>query len=97
MRRMMGYENYYHHGGGIPHNAIKSGLNVLTDYRLEDANEMMTSENWTRAMFVRDPKERALSAFCEWIFWFSAHCEVVVPLMHLTNACVTKNDSTLET
>ena len=61
----MGFENYHHHGGCIPHNAILSGLKVLTDYSLEEANGMLTSEEWTRAMFVRDPKERALSAFCK--------------------------------
>ncbi|KAL7552814.1 hypothetical protein ACHAWF_018766 [Thalassiosira exigua] len=66
MRRMTGHDDYYYHGGGIPHIANVSGLTVLTDYSLEEANEMMTSDEWTRAMFVRDPKERCLSGYLMW-------------------------------
>ena len=65
MRRMMGYPNYRYHGGGIPHQSPKNGLKVLSNYTLEVANNMLTNDKWTRAMFVRDPKERALSAYCE--------------------------------
>ena len=56
LRRMTGHDDYWRHGHGIPHNKFLSGLKVLTDYSLEEANEMITSDEWTRAMFVRDPK-----------------------------------------
>ena len=66
LRRMMGFDNYAYHGGGIPHIYPKNGLTPLHKFPLEKANEMMTSDEWTRAMFMRDPKERALSGFLMW-------------------------------
>ncbi len=39
------------------------GLKRLRTFKLQDVQEMMTSEEWTRATFVREPKERILSAF----------------------------------
>lgn len=65
LRRMMGYTNYDYQGEGIPHVSPQNGLSYITDYDLEDATHMMMGGDWTRAMFVRDPKERALSAFCK--------------------------------
>lgn len=53
---MMGHENYLVHGRGMPHAYPKNGLRYLTHYGLREANEMMTGDGWTRAMFVRDPK-----------------------------------------
>eukprot|EP00804_Cyclotella_cryptica_P026537 CCRYP_015381-RA/>CCRYP_015381-RA protein AED:0.03 eAED:0.03 QI:83/1/1/1/1/1/2/889/212 len=61
MRRMMGHDDYDFHGGGIPHVFPKNGLRYLHQYSLEEAREMLVSDEWVRAMFVRDPKERALS------------------------------------
>ncbi|KAL7516409.1 hypothetical protein ACHAWX_001430 [Stephanocyclus meneghinianus] len=66
MRRMMGYADYDFHGGGIPHVFPKNGLRYLHQYTLEEAQHMMVSDEWVRAMFVRDPKERALSGFLMW-------------------------------
>ncbi|KAL7526682.1 hypothetical protein ACHAWF_001875 [Thalassiosira exigua] len=67
MRRMMGYEEDYHVNtwgkDALPHHWPTNGLNYTAHYPLEKVNEMMTSDEWTRATFVRDPKERALSAF----------------------------------
>ena len=66
MRRMMGYENYIEHNWGkrgLPHKHPANGLNYTAHYPLERVDEMMTSKEWTRATFVRDPKERALSAY----------------------------------
>ncbi|KAL7540133.1 hypothetical protein ACHAXR_009882 [Thalassiosira sp. AJA248-18] len=63
LRRMMNYTNYDYHGQGIPHVSPQNGLRVLTDYTINEANEMMVSDEWVRAMFVRDPKERALSGY----------------------------------
>lgn len=40
-------------------------LRTLSNYTLAEAQMMMTSPEWTRAMFVRDPKERLLSAFLD--------------------------------
>ena len=62
----MGYENYIEHNWGkrgLPHKHPANGLNYTAHYPLERVDEMMTSKEWTRATFVRDPKERALSAY----------------------------------
>ncbi|EED88134.1 predicted protein [Thalassiosira pseudonana CCMP1335] len=40
-----------------------NGLNYTSQFSIQQVNEMMTSDEWTRATFVRDPKERVLSAF----------------------------------
>ena len=70
-RRMMGYENYAveSHDGPtglmLPWNPKTNGLKYLYDYDVARATEMMTSPDWTRAIFVRDPKERLLSAYLD--------------------------------
>ena len=66
-RRMMGYKNWKSQDGVLmlPHNPHRNGLKYLYDYSLEEANEMMTSPLYTRAVFVRDPKMRFLSAFLD--------------------------------
>ena len=51
-------------GGGI-HDPLQNKLTLLKDYSLEQAQEMMTSPDWTRAIFVRHPKPRLLSAFLD--------------------------------
>ena len=40
-----------------------NNLTHLGDYSLADAEGMMKSPEWTKAVFVREPKERVLSAF----------------------------------
>ncbi len=40
-------------------------LTYLSDYSIEEAQEIMTSPHWTRAIFVRHPKPRILSAFLD--------------------------------
>lgn len=40
-------------------------LRTLSNYTVAEAQVMMTSPDWTRAVFVRDPKERLLSAFLD--------------------------------
>ncbi|KAL7453633.1 hypothetical protein ACHAWC_005275 [Mediolabrus comicus] len=66
-RRMMGYEEDYHihkwGKNGLPHRHPANGLNYTAHYPIEMVNKMMTSDEWTRATFVRDPKERVLSAY----------------------------------
>ena len=50
---------------GLPHNPSLNNLQYLWDFDIETANEMMTSPEWTRAIFIREPKERFLSAFLD--------------------------------
>jgi hypothetical protein len=66
-RRMMGYSDWLSQDGDtmLPHNPRKNGLKYLYDYSTEQASEMMTSPEWTRAMMVREPKQRFLSAFLD--------------------------------
>jgi hypothetical protein len=49
----------------LPHNPAKNDLRYLYHFHPDDAYHMMTSPDWTRAIFVRDPKERALSAYLD--------------------------------
>eukprot|EP01083_Nonionella_stella_P067986 180186_1 len=49
---------YLHHPG-------RNGLTYLTHYSMGEAQEMLTSNTWTRAVFLREPKERLLSAFLD--------------------------------
>ena len=52
--------------GGEVHiiqNPNENKLKTLDEYPLFKAQEMMNSQEWTKAIFVREPKERILSAF----------------------------------
>jgi len=67
---MAGYEDWKYQSDldddrQIPHNPRQNGLTYLHDYSLEEANRIMTSPDYTRAIFVREPKERFLSAFLD--------------------------------
>jgi Sulfotransferase family len=66
-RRMAGIDNWHIQDETtfVPHNPDFNGLKYLYDYSLEQASEMMTSPEWTRAIMVRDPKQRFLSAFLD--------------------------------
>ena len=66
-RRMMGYDDWLsqNYKMWLPHNPETNGLKYLYDYTTEEASEMMTSLEWTRAMMVREPKQRFLSAFLD--------------------------------
>mmetsp|Transcript_19017 Transcript_19017/g.26777 ORF Transcript_19017/g.26777 Transcript_19017/m.26777 type:complete len:360 (+) Transcript_19017:112-1191(+) len=50
---------------GYMHEMKLNKLKILRDYTTEEATNMMTSPDWTRAIFLRDPKERILSAFLD--------------------------------
>lgn len=67
LRRMMGSKDWDSQDGTTlqPHNPKVNGLKYLYNYTIEEASVMMTSPEWTRAMMVRDPKERFLSAFLD--------------------------------
>jgi hypothetical protein len=43
------------------------GLKHLSDFSVERASELMTSPEYTRAMFVRDPKVRLVSNYLEYV------------------------------
>jgi hypothetical protein len=66
-RRMMGVKDWKNQDYSLvlPHNPKYNQLKYLWDYSPEEANRMMTSPDWTRAVFVRDPKQRLLSAFLD--------------------------------
>lgn len=66
-RRMMGHSDWLSQDGEklLPHNPQTNGLRYLYHYNLSQASEMMTSPEWTRALMVRDPKLRVLSAFLD--------------------------------
>ncbi|KAG7336998.1 sulfotransferase family protein [Nitzschia inconspicua] len=65
-RRMMGLRDWkVHNEPHIPHNPQKNGLLYLYHYPPTVALAIMISPGWTRALFVRDPKERTLSAYLD--------------------------------
>lgn len=66
-RRISGALNYQDQDErrGLPHDPTRNGLRYLWHYSLDDANRIMTSPDYTRAIFVRDPKERFLSAYLD--------------------------------
>ena len=66
-RRMMGFADWQveEYERMLPWNPETNGLKYLYDYDRDRATEIMTSSEWTRAIFVRDPKERFLSAYLD--------------------------------
>ena len=50
---------------GLPHNPDWNGLTYLYHYNVEDALHIMTSDEWTRAIFVRHPIDRIISAYLD--------------------------------
>eukprot|EP00980_Cylindrotheca_fusiformis_P003704 scaffold821_cov122-Cylindrotheca_fusiformis.AAC.8 len=66
-RRMMHLDDWNVNAGLLPHDPSKNGLKYLYQYPPRKALKMMTSkhDNWTRAIFVRDPLERLLSAYLD--------------------------------
>ena len=66
-RRMMGLPdwNVEEYENMLPWNPETNGLKYLYDFDRERATEIMTNPDWTRAIFVRDPKERFLSAYLD--------------------------------
>jgi hypothetical protein len=66
-RRIMGLEDWRAEATKrlLPWNPEINGLKYLYDYDRETASRMMTSPEYTRAIFVREPKERLLSAYLD--------------------------------
>ncbi|KAG7347992.1 sulfotransferase family protein [Nitzschia inconspicua] len=74
-RRMLNYSDW---DTKDPHNPDSNGLRYLGRYKQSQQYEFMTSPNWTRAVFVRDPLQRLLSAFLDKAYseeWYiRRHC-----------------------
>jgi hypothetical protein len=64
-RRMMGYDDWR---TGEAANPKISGLRYLNEYSLDQATSLLNDPDYTRAIFVRDPKARFLSAFLDKAF-----------------------------
>ena len=64
-RRMYGYQRWQAHDEYVPHHPASNGLNYLYHYPPADAERMLTDPSWTRAIFLRNPKERLLSAYLD--------------------------------
>ncbi len=60
LRRLMGMENWK----SLDVDSF-DGLARLSDFTIEQATEMMNSPEYTRATFLRDPKDRFLSTFVD--------------------------------
>ena len=65
LRRMTGVQVWPSDLGPLPQNPDVNGLTYLADYSRTQATDMWTSPAWTKAMMVRDPKERLLSAYLD--------------------------------
>ena len=64
-RRLEGYNDWMIENNVLPHNPSSNGLNYLFHFKPFEADDMLTDKQWTRAIFVRDPKERLLSAYLD--------------------------------
>ena len=66
-RRIEGHSDWNKTGGpkNLPHDPEQNGLTYLYKFPIEQAEAIMTSPNWTRAIFVRSPKDRFLSTFSQ--------------------------------
>jgi hypothetical protein len=58
-RRMMGHSDWQNTTRQL------DGLSYLYEFNVQEATTMMTSTEYTRAMFVRDPEQRILSSYLE--------------------------------
>jgi hypothetical protein len=89
-RRMMGHADWSSQDdqSGLPHNPKTNGLVYLHDLDMDRANHIMTSPEWTRAMMVRDPKQRLLSAFLDKSVR-NDHRHIIDRCCPVDHACVT--------
>lgn len=62
--RMMKHPQWKSYGMEA-HDPSKNGLQFLDHYPLKKQKDMMMSPEWSKAIFVREPLERLLSAFIE--------------------------------
>jgi hypothetical protein len=77
-RRIMGYENWRVEDNGLPWNPKSNGLTYLYHYDRITASAMLRSDDWIKAIFVRNPIERFVSACLDKAVrhptFLSAHC-----------------------
>jgi len=64
-RRMEGYVDYLQDKHPLPHAPKRNGLKYLYDYPPVEADAIISDPSFTRAIFLRDPKERLLSAYLD--------------------------------
>tara|TARA_B110000444_G_scaffold240900_1_gene256722 strand:+ start:10077 stop:12563 length:2487 start_codon:yes stop_codon:yes gene_type:complete len=64
-RRIAGKSDWHVGGDKIPHDPSLNGLTYLSSFNIAKATSIMTSPNWTRVIFVRDPHVRILSAYLD--------------------------------
>jgi hypothetical protein len=64
-RRMQGFPDWARGDDKIPHNPHFNGLTLLRHLPLSEATNIMTNTSWIRAIFMREPKERILSAYLD--------------------------------
>mmetsp|Transcript_21943 Transcript_21943/g.41558 ORF Transcript_21943/g.41558 Transcript_21943/m.41558 type:complete len:527 (-) Transcript_21943:57-1637(-) len=88
-RRMAGQENWQERVGGLPYTPDINGLTYLSDYNLTEATNILKSSEWTRFVFVRDPKERFLSAYLDKVV--NTQMVTLGSCCPHTRDCVTKN------
>ena len=62
-RRIAQCPDWRTHSITLPHNPSQNNLTYLFDYNEDDALHIMTSHEWTRAVFVRHPMNRIISAY----------------------------------
>jgi hypothetical protein len=69
-RRMEGLEDWRNVEEGSPRKTRSphdDGLKRLCDFTVDKASEIMSSPDYTRAMFVRDPKVRLVSNYVDYV------------------------------
>lgn len=64
-KRMNGASDWNTELDGRLHISLTNGLKYIGSYPLEKQVEMMQSPEWTKAIFVRDPIERLISAYID--------------------------------
>lgn len=64
-RRMAGCTDWQQETHPLPHAPTRNGLQYLYDYPPHAAQAMLTDATWIRAIFVRNPHERLLSAYLD--------------------------------
>jgi hypothetical protein len=64
-RRMEGLLDWNETGGplGLPHNPEHNGLQYLYHFHPDEAEQMIKDPTWTKAIFVRHPRDRFLDVY----------------------------------
>lgn len=95
LRRMTGLEDWQSDLGPLPQNPDVNGLTYLADYSRAQATDMWTSLEWTKAIMVRDPRERLLSAYLDKVKHSLSRALVHGICCPDTNSCAEDRNMTL--